>query len=402
MSAGQAAGGVSAETCGGPESPPCGGPLIGGPGSSARPFRSLEDPTPATHWPHSRQRSIGAPGFEPGTSATRTQRSTGLSHAPDYLSGNFYCGVGCTSLRNVISLDTLLGASRNPLTLPRPEPTLGAAPQLAWVRTLLTWTTAEDRVGRVVSLHGQGGIELRSAPPILTPLRSLRELRVEPTCSPLRGLRGFERDDFDRRIAQTPPRLQIHGRGGIRTHAGVSPHDFQSCALSHSATRPNNGRGPAWHTTLDASATEGVGWTALRAVVSLEDLSGRFARYPAPSLGSTPRLRSASRLARGFERLGSRSTSTKNPLKSFNGGSGMDGTSYRRLARRPTRGASRAALLPRSARSHAHDPLRVSRVGSNILALDPRGPRAHSSPSTEGVGFEPTRSGDQRLSRAPP
>ena len=36
------------------------------------------------------QRSlIGAPGFEPGTSATRTQRSTGLSHAPE-LSGNYY------------------------------------------------------------------------------------------------------------------------------------------------------------------------------------------------------------------------------------------------------------------------------------------------------------------------
>ncbi len=28
---------------------------------------------------------IGAPGFEPGTSATRTQRSTGLSHAPRLL-----------------------------------------------------------------------------------------------------------------------------------------------------------------------------------------------------------------------------------------------------------------------------------------------------------------------------
>jgi hypothetical protein len=26
---------------------------------------------------------VGAPGFEPGTSATRTQRSTGLSHAPE-------------------------------------------------------------------------------------------------------------------------------------------------------------------------------------------------------------------------------------------------------------------------------------------------------------------------------
>ena len=30
------------------------------------------------------------------------------------------------------------------------------------------------------------------------------------------------------------------GRGGIRTHAGRCPHDFQSCALSHSATRPDS------------------------------------------------------------------------------------------------------------------------------------------------------------------
>jgi hypothetical protein len=29
---------------------------------------------------------VGAPGFEPGTSASRTQRSTGLSHAPNCLS----------------------------------------------------------------------------------------------------------------------------------------------------------------------------------------------------------------------------------------------------------------------------------------------------------------------------
>ena len=29
-----------------------------------------------------RRARIGAPGFEPGTSASRTQRSTGLSHAP--------------------------------------------------------------------------------------------------------------------------------------------------------------------------------------------------------------------------------------------------------------------------------------------------------------------------------
>ena len=31
-----------------------------------------------------------------------------------------------------------------------------------------------------------------------------------------------------------------NGRGGIRTHAGLHPHDFQSCALSHSATRPES------------------------------------------------------------------------------------------------------------------------------------------------------------------
>ena len=30
----------------------------------------------------------------------------------------------------------------------------------------------------------------------------------------------------------------LNGRGGIRTHAGFRPHDFQSCALSHSAIRP--------------------------------------------------------------------------------------------------------------------------------------------------------------------
>ncbi len=32
---------------------------------------------------------IGVPGFEPGTSATRTQRSTGLSHAPEP-TGNYH------------------------------------------------------------------------------------------------------------------------------------------------------------------------------------------------------------------------------------------------------------------------------------------------------------------------
>jgi hypothetical protein len=39
-------------------------------------------------------------------------------------------------------------------------------------------------------------------------------------------------------LIPSPPCSSINGRSGIRTHAGFRPHDFQSCALSHSATRP--------------------------------------------------------------------------------------------------------------------------------------------------------------------
>ena len=46
---------------------------------------------------------IGVPGFEPGTSATRTQRSTGLSHTPDY-SGIQQDGVGWSCGRFAIAI----------------------------------------------------------------------------------------------------------------------------------------------------------------------------------------------------------------------------------------------------------------------------------------------------------
>ena len=85
--------------------------------------------------------SIGAPGFEPGTSASRTQRSTGLSHAPN---------------------STLTGQTRF----------CGNA----WARTCVKRTVSS-------------------------------------------------------------------GWGGIRTHEGINPHDFQSCALSRSATHPVVGGG---------------------------------------------------------------------------------------------------------------------------------------------------------------
>ena len=44
--------------------------------------RNAVSPNASTLWPE-RPFSIGAPGFEPGTSPTRTVRATGLRHAPN-------------------------------------------------------------------------------------------------------------------------------------------------------------------------------------------------------------------------------------------------------------------------------------------------------------------------------
>jgi hypothetical protein len=79
--------------------------------------------------------SIGAPGFEPGTSATRTQRSTGLSHAP-VTDGLATDGVGFSSL-------TL--AALHSLRSFRAEPTLRSSAKITWVRTLAPIPT--DGVG---------------------------------------------------------------------------------------------------------------------------------------------------------------------------------------------------------------------------------------------------------------
>ena len=124
-----------------------------------------------------------------------------------------------------------------------------------------------------------------------------------------------------------------YGRGGIRTHAGVCPHDFQSCALSHSATRPG------WVLPVQASCA-----------------------HPC----FTPCV--------------------------IRSGSGMDLALLGRL------GGRRSWLFPNPLPLGSHPLSEIAprfHVGSN--------PESHSAfQSTEGVGFEPTRSGDQRLSRAPP
>ena len=94
---------------------------------------------------------------------------------------------------------------------------------------------------------GRGGIELRSPPAILARLARHPSRRSATTPSLAR---------LDPRSARVRTGgLKTHGRGGIRTHAGFRPHDFQSCALSHSATRPKK-----WpRLAARQPRTEGVG-----------------------------------------------------------------------------------------------------------------------------------------------
>ena len=136
---------------------------------------------------------VGAPGFEPGTSASRTQRSTGLSHAPKF-------------------------------TYHRPKT-----------------RSRGEREGWLLQADGMG--------------LSSGRLRRSSLVSAVSTL-GRIADHTPGASARTNPTPTcahyINGWGGIRTHEGINPHDFQSCALSRSAThpdfRPNGGLRP--HVTL--------------------------------------------------------------------------------------------------------------------------------------------------------
>ena len=48
----------------------------------------------------------------------------------------------------------------------------------------------------------------------------------------------------------------LRGWGGTRTHKGINPHDFQSCALSRSATHPNSDQTGDSDPTLQEGAHE--------------------------------------------------------------------------------------------------------------------------------------------------
>ena len=131
---------------------------------------------------------IGVPGFEPGTSATRTQRSTGLSHTPDYsgtkkASGwNSRCFAPCSR----VSPGWCLALPRSPLeSSPRCVPLRGPR----WVRTVRSWD---------LSVHSLGQLILRTG-------WDSNPRGREPTRFPIVRLKPL----------------------GHPSHAGVSPHDFQ-------------------------------------------------------------------------------------------------------------------------------------------------------------------------------
>ena len=99
--------------------------------------------------------------------------------------------------------------------------------------------------------------------------RSARPTRCFAACV------GSNTSDSTDEHAPLPRGRSRYGRGGIRTHAGVSPHDFQSCALSHSATRPElavdrpgTRPGSGMDTfTHSSPSTEGVGLSCGRSAI---------------------------------------------------------------------------------------------------------------------------------------
>lgn len=114
------------------------------------------------------------------------------------------------------------------------------------------------RRSSMMFVYGGGGIRT----PVWFPTHRFRGGPVRPTPAPLQTSPGESPATFHRgarirtgdlcdpnaALYRTEPRpvppvlhpSHLNGRGGIRTHVGFRPHDFQSCALSRSATRPGS------------------------------------------------------------------------------------------------------------------------------------------------------------------
>ena len=109
--------------------------------------------------------------------------------------------------------------------------TSGCLRQSSLVSAVTSWTAFAGYILpprlEPTSSSGRGGIDLRSPWAILSRLGGTH-----------RDLRG-PRPRLGSSNPTSPSWYSSNGRGGIRTHVGINPHDFQSCALSRSATRPS-------------------------------------------------------------------------------------------------------------------------------------------------------------------
>ena len=102
--------------------------------------------------------------------------------------------------------------------------------------------------------------------------------RPEPTLHPP--------SEAARVLIPEPPCSAINGRSGIRTHAGLRPHDFQSCALSHSAIRPGIAaprRDPRVGSCSPKTTCSAFGGGSGMELASLGRLASGSARTHAPS-----------------------------------------------------------------------------------------------------------------------
>ncbi len=129
------------------------------------------------------------------------------------------------------------------------------------------------------------------------------QIRARTVCSSIPvGAPGFEPGTSASRTQRSTelshaPKSRKNGRGGIRTHAGINPHDFQSCALSRSATRPsfrpNGGLNP---TSPSRSGTTRREWDSNPRGLASNALAGRRLKplgHPSQTvapLGLEPRL----------------------------------------------------------------------------------------------------------------
>ncbi len=145
--------------------------------------------------------TIGAPGFEPGTSATRTQRSTGLSHAPKNRPTptarlRFTDGVG--------------------LTFGCPPPVVSKP--LGSAQALSGSTPFEPHSNRSLTLHGRGGIRTHAGNmPTRFPV-----VRLKPLGHPSRSTEGVGL------TSGCPPPVVSKPLGSAQALSGSTPFEPHS------------------------------------------------------------------------------------------------------------------------------------------------------------------------------